>query len=80
MKKRVTIKQIAKELNVSVSTVSKSLNNSVEISEETKEMVKAFAKLHNYKPNSIALSLKNKKTKTVGVIIPEIAHDFFQQL
>lgn len=80
MKKRVTIKQIAKELNVSVSTVSKSLNNSVEISEETKEMVKAFAKLHNYKPNSIALSLKNKKTKTIGVIIPEIAHDFFSTI
>ncbi|MDO5608120.1 MAG: LacI family DNA-binding transcriptional regulator [Capnocytophaga sp.] len=77
MKKRITIKQIAKELNVSVSTVSKSLNNSHEISQETKEKVKAFAKLHKYRPNSIALSLKNKKTKNIGVIIPEIAHDFF---
>ncbi|MFJ1329617.1 LacI family DNA-binding transcriptional regulator [Capnocytophaga canimorsus] len=77
MKKRITIKEIAKELNVSISTVSKSLNNSPEISKETKELVKIFAKAHNYKPNSIALSLKNKKTKNIGIIIPEIAHDFF---
>lgn len=80
MKKKITIKDIAKELNVSVSTVSKSINDSEEISEQTKERVKAFAKLHNYKPNSIALSLKNKKSKTIGLIIPEIAHDFFSMV
>lgn len=77
MRKKVTLKQIAKELDVSISTVSKSLRDSHEISEDTRLKVQAFAKLYNYKPNNIALSLKNKKTKTIGIIIPEIVHHFF---
>lgn len=77
MKRKVTLKQIAKELDVSISTVSKSLRNSMEISEDTRQKVQAFAKLYNYKPNNIALSLKNKKTKTICIIIPEIIHHFF---
>ncbi len=77
MKQKATLKVIAKELDVSVSTVSKALRDSKEIGEKTKERVKAFAKLYNYRPNNIALSLKNKKTKTLGVIIPEIVHHFF---
>lgn len=77
MKRKVTLKQIAKELDVSISTVSKSLRDSSEISEDTRIKVKAFAKLYNYRPNLIALSLKNRKTKTIGIIIPEIIHHFF---
>ena len=77
MKKKVTLKQIAKELDVSISTVSKSLRDSSEISEDTRLKVQAFAKLYNYKPNNIALSLKNQRTKTIGIIIPEIVHHFF---
>jgi len=77
MKRKVTLKQIAKELDVSISTVSKSLRNSSEIGEETRLKVQAFAKFYNYKPNNIALSLKNRKTKTIGIIIPEIVHYFF---
>lgn len=77
MKRKVTLKQIAKELDVSISTVSKSLRNSLEIGEETRLKVQAFAKFYNYKPNNIALSLKNRKTKTIGIIIPEIVHHFF---
>ena len=77
MKKKVTLKQIAKELDVSISTVSKSLRDSPEISEDTRLKVQAFAKLYNYRPNLIALSLKNRKTKTIGIIIPEIVHHFF---
>ncbi len=77
MKRKVTLKHIAKELDVSISTVSKSLRDSPEISEDTRQKVQAFAKLYNYKPNLIALSLKNKKTKTIGIIIPEIVHHFF---
>jgi LacI family transcriptional regulator len=77
MKRKVTLKQIAKELDVSISTVSKSLRDSPEISEDTRLKVQAFAKLYNYRPNLIALSLKNKKTKTIGIIIPEIVHHFF---
>lgn len=77
MRRKVTLKQIARELDVSISTVSKSLRDSAEISEETRTKVQAFAKLYNYKPNNIALSLKNRKTKVIGVIIPEIVHHFF---
>lgn len=74
---KLTLKKISKELDVSISTVSKALRDSPEISEETKQKIKAFASLYNYKPNNIALSLKNRKTKTLGVIIPEIVHYFF---
>lgn len=77
MKKKVTLKQIAKELDVSISTVSKSLKDSPEISEDTRQKIQAFAKLYNYRPNNIALSLKNRRTKTIGIIIPEIVHHFF---
>src|SRR5690606_32931159 len=80
MKRKVTLKQIAKELDVSISTVSKALKNSKEISEDTREKVQAFAKLYNYRPNNIALSLKNRKTKTIGIIIPEIVHHFFSMV
>ncbi len=77
MKRKVTLKHIAKELDVSISTVSKSLRDSSEISEDTRQKVQAFAKLYNYKPNNIALSLKNRKSKTICIIIPEIIHHFF---
>ncbi len=77
MKKKITLKDIARELDVSISTVSKALKNSVEISRDTKEKVQAFAKLYNYRPNNIAISLKNKRTKNIGVIIPDIVHHFF---
>jgi LacI family transcriptional regulator len=59
-------KQIAKELNVSVSTVSKALNDSPEISDQTKIKIKEYAKLKNYKPNVIGL--KNRKNKNNGVL------------
>lgn len=80
MRKKVTLKQIARELDVSISTVSKSLRNSLEIGEDTRLKVQAFAKFYNYKPNNIALSLKNRKTKTIGIIIPEIVHHFFSNV
>jgi len=78
--KRLTIKDIAKEFNVSISTVSKALNNSYEISVSTKEKIKQFAKENNYKPNFNALSLKNRQTKTIGIIIPNMLNYFFAQV
>ena len=80
MKRKITLKQIAKELNVSVSTVSKALRNSHEISKETADKIKAYAKQNHYRPNNIALSLKNRKAMTIGVIIPEITHYFFSNV
>ncbi len=77
MKAKITLKDIARELEVSISTVSKALKNSEEISRDTKEKIQAFAKLYNYKPNNIAISLKNKRTKNIGVVIPAIVHHFF---
>lgn len=78
--KRLTIKDIAKEFNVSISTVSKALNNSYEISISTKEKIQKFAKENNYKPNFNALSLKNRQTKTIGIIIPNMLNYFFAQV
>lgn len=77
MNKRITIKQIAQALHVSISTVSKALNDSYEISDETKKRIQEYAKEHNYKPNTLALSLQNKKTKTIGIIIPNILNYYF---
>jgi LacI family transcriptional regulator len=76
-KERLTLKKIAQEFNVSISTVSKALSDSKEISIETKERIKAFARHYHYKPNNVALSLKNQQSKTLGVIIPEVVHYFF---
>jgi len=77
LKRKITLKDIARELEVSISTVSKALKNSEEIGRDTTEKVQAFAKLYNYRPNNIALSLKNKRTKNIGVVIPDIVHYFF---
>lgn len=77
MKQKITIKTIAKELGVSTSTVSKALKDSHEISIETKERIQAYANHYNYKPNHLALQLRNQKTKVIGVILPKIVHHFF---
>ncbi len=77
MKQKITIKTIAKELGVSTSTVSKALRDSHEISAETKEKIQAYANFYNYKPNHLALQLRNQKTKVIGVILPKIVHHFF---
>jgi LacI family transcriptional regulator len=80
MKSKATLKEIALELGVSVSTVSKALNNSSEISEPTKLRISEFAKLKNYKPNIVAVNLKNRQTRTIGVIIPNILNSFFAKV
>ena len=77
MNQKITIKTIAKELGVSTSTVSKALRDSHEISIDTKDKIKAYAAMFNYKPNSLALQLRNQKTKLIGVILPRIVHHFF---
>ena len=68
---------IAKKLKISVSTVSRALNEHPDIKEETRNLIKKLAKKLNYSPNQIARSLKSKKTNVIGVIVPEIKHDFF---
>ncbi len=75
--RNTTIIDIAKKLKISASTVSRALNNYPDINEETKKQVKQLAKKLNYWPNPIARSLKSNKTNVIGVIVPEIKHDFF---
>jgi len=77
MKQRITLKIIAKEFGVSISTVSKALKGSHEISAEMREKIQAYANFYNYKPNNLALQLRNQKTSVIGIIIPEIVHHFF---
>ncbi len=80
MNRRITIKQIALALHVSISTVSKALNDSYEISDVTKKRIQDYAKEHKYKPNKLALSLQNKKTKTIGILIPNILTYYFARV
>lgn len=77
---QVTIKDIARELGVSVSTVSRALKDHPDISPQTKKLVKELAERLHYKPNPIALSLRNQRTNIIGVIVPEIMHFFFSSV
>ena len=80
MKAQITIKDIAKALNISASTVSRALQDHPDISKTTKEAVNKYAKEHHYKPNAIALSLKMKRTNIIGVVVPEMIHHFFSSV
>ncbi|WP_276482788.1 LacI family DNA-binding transcriptional regulator [Paraflavitalea pollutisoli] len=73
----VNIKKLAQLLNLSIATVSKALRDSYDISKETKEKVVALANELNYQPNPHASSLRKHKSKTIAVIIPEIANNYF---
>ncbi len=75
----VTIKDIARALNLSTSTVSRALRDSYEISTETKKLVMEYAERINYRPNPIALSLKGSSSRALAVIVPQIANNFFSQ-
>ncbi|HBB48828.1 MAG TPA: LacI family transcriptional regulator [Flavobacteriaceae bacterium] len=75
--KEVTLKQIAENLGISVTTVSKALKDYKDVSKETKALVRAEAKALNYKPNVFAVNLRTKESKTVGLIIPEVGQYFF---
>lgn len=76
----ITIKDIARALGFSTSTVSRALRGSYEISTETKKRVLEYAEKMNYRPNPIALSLKERKSKSIGVIVCEVDNDFFSQV
>tara|TARA_R110002072_G_scaffold287464_1_gene453083 strand:+ start:165 stop:1160 length:996 start_codon:yes stop_codon:yes gene_type:complete len=75
-----SLKELAKLLGVSISTVSKALNNADDISENTKIRVRELAEAMNYQPNKMGAGLRNKKSKTIGVIIPDILNSFFAEV
>ena len=79
-KSRTTLKDIANQLNISISTVSRSLNDHPNINPETKKKVKDLAKKLDYHPNLFALNLLQKKTHIIGIIVPEITSYFFSSI
>ncbi|WP_159950114.1 LacI family DNA-binding transcriptional regulator [Polaribacter septentrionalilitoris] len=76
----VTLKQIAEELGISITTVSKALKEYPDVSKKTRKLVRETAAMLNYKPNSFAVNLRTKESKTIGLIIPEIVHHFFSSV
>lgn len=77
---RTSINDIAKAIGVSPSTVSRALKDHPDISEATRNRIKAFAEKVNYRPNALALSLKKQVSSTIGIVIPEIVHHFFSSI
>lgn len=77
---QVTIKDIAKALGISASTVSRALKDHPDISEHTKNLVQDYAEKVRYRPNALALNLRRSKTNTIGIIIPEMVHHFFSSV
>ncbi|MGY0041141.1 LacI family DNA-binding transcriptional regulator [Pedobacter sp. NJ-S-72] len=75
-----TLKDIAKALGLSTSTVSRALRDTHEISPETKKIVLEYAQKINYRPNPIALSLKERRSKSIGVSLSEVANQYFAQV
>ncbi|WP_207218336.1 LacI family DNA-binding transcriptional regulator [Hymenobacter persicinus] len=73
----MNLKRLAQELNLSIATVSRALQDSYEVSAHTKERVRALAAELNYQPNAYASSLRRNVSKTIGVVIPEVNNHFF---
>lgn len=78
--KDATLKQIALQLGISITTVSKALKNYSDVSEKTKKAVIDLATELNYTPNSFAVNLRTKESKTIGLIIPTVVHHFFSNV
>ncbi len=78
--KETTLKQIAETLGISITTVSKALKNYPDVSEKTKQSVLDLANNLQYTPNSFAVNLRMKESKTIGLIIPEVVHHFFSSV
>lgn len=74
---QITLKDIAKALHLSPSTVSRAMKNHPAISQQTRELVQGYAEKHRYKPNPLAMQLRTNQNNTIGVIVPEIVHFFF---
>ena len=80
MEKQITIKELARIAGTSVSTVSKALNDSHEISEEVKKQIRELARRYHYRPNQIARSLRSQKSRTIGMLIPDNANLYYAGL
>lgn len=78
--KKITMQDLAKELNTTPATVSRALNDSPQIGEDMKKRVKALAQKYNFQPNSFASNLRKGKSKTIGIVVPYINRHFFSTI
>lgn len=78
--KEITLKEIAETLGISITTVSKALKNYADVSEKTKKAVITLAEELHYTPNSFAVNLRTKESRTIGLIVPEFVHHFFSNV
>ena len=76
----INLKELSFLTGFSISTVSKALNNKLDVSTETKQLIMGVAKKHNYIPNSFGLGLRSKKSRTVAIILPQINTNFYSNL
>ncbi|AEH01607.1 LacI family DNA-binding transcriptional regulator [Lacinutrix sp. 5H-3-7-4] len=77
METKITLKELSRISGFSVSTVSKAINNKLDISEKTKQLIHSIAKEHNYIPNTYAIGLRKKRTQAVAVIVPQVNTNFY---
>ena len=76
MSKRITIKELARQLGVSTATVSRALNDNYGISDELKKKIKNYAQKTGYQPDSLAVNLRKRSTNTIGLVVPSLAYNF----
>jgi LacI family transcriptional regulator len=79
----ITMKDIAREMGVSIATVSRALNDNLRISNSQRERIKKFALEHNFVPNAVAANLRNarlQQRKVIGVIVPQFTHFYFSSV
>ena len=76
----ITIKDVAKKLNVSVSTISRAFNDKYDIKKETKELILTTAKEMGYRPNPMAKKLIQKRSFNIGIVVPEFINGFFPEV
>ena len=76
----VTIKDIAKKTGISITTVSRALSNNPHVRKETRELIQAIARKYNYVPSYRALSLRSNRTHTIGIVVPQLTHEFFSKV
>ncbi len=80
MSSRISLKDMARELGVSISTVSRALKDSPEIGEEMRERVKALARKYNYRPNPFAMSLLKNSPRIIGILVPDLVTHFYASI
>lgn len=80
MHNKMTMKEIAKRLNISIATVSRALNNKSDVGEKTRKAILDIARKLDYTPNEMAASLRRRKSNVIGVVLPRIEHYFFSTI